>query len=151
MRKIILLILLIVSMSISTFSADKKFEKYSGGSITYNEMISSPKVVLFLWTTSCPYCREELKKINLEPNISQYAKFYFVDLGEERADVGRLAKSLKLKGHIVENIILDKDIDIAERFSVVGVPTFIYLRNGKIVSQGYYFDESALKNIFGNE
>ncbi|MFA5270903.1 MAG: redoxin domain-containing protein [Candidatus Omnitrophota bacterium] len=151
MSKKILLLLLFLSTSVCVFAAADKFEKYSGGTISYNEIIASPKVVFFLWTTRCPYCRDELKKMNLEPNISQYAKFYFVDIGEKSQDVERMVKSLKLKEDIFSNIILDKDAQMVERFSIIGVPMFIYMRNGKVVDRGYYFDESILKNNFSNE
>jgi thiol-disulfide isomerase/thioredoxin len=150
-NKKLLLLLLFLSASICGFCADNKFEKYSGETISYNEIIASPKVVLFLWTTRCPYCRDELKKMSLEPNISKYAKFYFVDIGEEHRDVEKVVRSLKLKEDISANIIFDKNAQIAEKFSIIGVPTFIYMRNGKVIDRGYYFDESVLTNVFDNE
>jgi thiol-disulfide isomerase/thioredoxin len=133
------------------FGADEEFGTYSGGAIPYSEIISTPKVVLFLWTTRCPYCREELQKMNSEPNIYHYAKFYFVDVGERYSDVKRMAKSLKLKEHISENIIFDKNAYLAEKFSIIGVPTFIYMRNGKVIDKGYYFDEDTLKEVFRDQ
>lgn len=151
MKKKILLLLLFFSLSVCAFASDEKFEKYSGETITYNEILSSPKAVLFVWTTRCPYCREELQKMNLDRNISKYAKFYFVDVGERHQDVEKVVKSMKLKDHISTNIIFDKDAKIAEKFSIIGVPTFIYMRNGKVVDRGYYFDESILKTVFSNE
>jgi len=150
-KKKILLLLLFLSASICVYATAEKFEKYSGDAISYNEILSSPRVVLFLWTTTCPYCREELKKINLDPSISKYAKFYFIDIGERHQDVERVVKSLKLKDHISKNIIFDEDASIAEKFSIIGVPTFIYMRNGKVVDRGYYFDESMLKTVFSKK
>ncbi|MFA6281647.1 MAG: TlpA disulfide reductase family protein [Candidatus Omnitrophota bacterium] len=150
-KKILLLLLASFCLSISAFAAPEKFEKYSGEAVTYDEILSSPKVVLFLWTTRCPYCREELQKMNLDYTISKYAKFYFVDIGERRQDVEKVVKSMKLKEHIFANIIFDKDAKMAEKFSIIGVPTFIYMRNGQVVDQGYYFDESILKTVFRNE
>ena len=151
MKRKILLVLLFISMSIHVFGADEKFETYSGDGISYSEIMSAPKVVLFLWTTRCPYCREELQKMNSEPNLSHYAKFYFVDVGEQQNDVKRMVKSLKLKSHISENIIFDKNAYLAEKFSIIGVPTLIYMRNGKVIDKGYYFDEDNLKKVFRDQ
>jgi hypothetical protein len=65
--------------------------------------------------------------------------------------VEKFANSLKLKEEIKRKILLDPDAFSVERFSVIGVPTFIFLKNGEVISRSYYLDERISREIFKDE
>lgn len=150
MKKIFILFIL-SCLVLQGFTAEKVFKTLDGTPVSYSSILGQGNTVLFIWTGHCPYCINELKVMNKNENIGKIANFYFVNVGESVSSVSRIAKRIKLKKHITANIILDKDAIIAHDFSIIGVPTFIFIRNGKIIARDYYFDEDTLKKIFKNE
>ncbi|MDD5196545.1 MAG: peroxiredoxin family protein [Candidatus Omnitrophota bacterium] len=105
-------------------------------------------VVLFFWTTWCPYCRTELKRLNAE-----FA-------GLEKASVAVLAINIGEPKYKVENfvqsrnlgftVLLDRDSLVAEIYDLLGVPAYFVINSaGQIVSMGSRFPGDILKELAG--
>ena len=102
-------------------------------------------VLLFFWTTWCPFCRKELNMLNTK--YASLAKdnvvVLAVNIGESPAALNAFLKSYQL----VFRMLLDKDSVAATNFNLVGVPTYILVnKEGAIVFQDNFFP-SAYKNL----
>jgi len=147
MKKIILLFVFLLSITVTSVLAEA-FYTLNGTRVSYELDIASGDTMLFIWTSRCPYCVGELREMNKNENICKYSKCFFVNVGETESAVKNIIKSLKIKESIVNNIIMDKSANLAGKFSIVGVPTFILLRDGKVLDRSYHFDENTVKRIF---
>ncbi len=147
MKKILLLLAVFLLVAPASVFAET-FEKLDGSSASYVLDIGSGESMIFLWTSRCPYCISELRAMNKNENICKYSKCFFVNIGETKSEVNRVVKKLKLNDHITKNIVLDKDAILAMKFSVIGVPTFILMRDGEILDRAYHFDEKTIKHVF---
>ena len=147
MRKIIA-ILIFLSAVTGAFALDEAFGTLSGARISYEQNIAQGDTMLFIWTSRCPYCISELSEMNKNEDICKYFKCFFVNVGEAEPAIKGVVNSLKLKNHISQNIIMDKSASLAGKFSIVGVPTFIFMRDGKVLDRSYHFDEATIKKIF---
>ncbi|MCK9614963.1 MAG: thioredoxin fold domain-containing protein [Candidatus Omnitrophica bacterium] len=147
MKKIIALFIFFSSMT-GAVALDEAFGTLSGARISYEQNIAQGDTMLFIWTSRCPYCISELREMNKNEDLCKYFKCFFVNVGEGESSVKEVVNSLKLKSHISQNIIMDKSASLAGKFSIVGVPTFIFMRDGKVLNRSYHFDETAVKQIF---
>jgi peroxiredoxin len=97
-------------------------------------------VLLFFWTTWCPYCQKELESLN-----SQYAditkdglKVFPVNAGEPADRVRTYAANHNL----IMPMLLDKDTAVSGSYNVFGVPTHVLINSeGKIVFQDNIFPQ----------
>lgn len=117
---------------------DFKLADLGGNLISLADYKAEKEVLLFFWTTWCPACRTELKRLNAmsgrlaENNLEVFA----VNVGEPKFRVENYA----VKNSIGLKILLDEDSDTAYAYDVLGVPTFIFIsRDGYVVSQGNSF------------
>ncbi|MCK9574171.1 MAG: hypothetical protein M0R20_07275 [Candidatus Omnitrophica bacterium] len=147
MKKIIALIIFFSSIS-GVFALDEAFYTLGLARVSYEQDIAQGDTMLFIWTSRCPYCISELRAMNKNENVCKYSKCFFVNVGETESNVKDVVRSLKLKSHISQNIIANKSASLVGRFSIVGVPTFIFMRNGKILDRSYHFDENTVRQIF---
>jgi peroxiredoxin len=137
-RKFRLFLLMVLVCSVLGFSqsalaGDIVLNDLNGRSVNLSSYKGKP-VILFFWTTWCPYCREELKKINLQS--SQMAQEGIVVLGinlkEADYKVQRFFKGYRLNF----KILLDKSALLADKYDLLGVPTYIFLNsNAEVVAK----------------
>jgi peroxiredoxin len=117
----------------------------NGSRVSLSDFKNQP-VMLFFWTTWCPYCREELKTLN-----AQYAQLQKdgiavlpINVGEDQSKVTTFAKSRNL----TVRIFLDKDTKVSGSYEVVGVPTYLLIdKEGNIRFQGHTFPQKELKGL----
>jgi len=91
-------------------------------------------VILFFWTTWCPYCRGELKNLN-----QQYAQItkegivvLAVNVQESEYKVKRFFAGYTLNF----KVLLDKSGLLSNDYDLLGVPTFIFLdQSGRVISR----------------
>ena len=100
--------------------------------------------ILFFWTTWCPYCRKEIKVLN--QMYSQLAKdgvvIFGINIGETSYKVKRFFRDYALN----LRILLDEDGKAADKYDVIGVPTYIFLdKSGRILSQANKLPEDYKK------
>jgi len=82
-------------------------------------------VLLFFWTTWCPYCREELKGLKDQQAALTTAgvELAIINVGESVGQVSRFVEKLGLSSPVY----LDEDQSLADQYRVMGVPTFILI------------------------
>jgi len=147
MKKISALFMVFISiLMLSAFAAS--FYTLNGTRISYESDIASGDTMLFVWTSRCPYCIRELRDMNKNENICKYSKCFFVNIGETDSAVKKAVKSLNLREDIANNVIIDTSAILAEKFSIIGVPTFILMRDGKVLDRAYHFDDSTIRKTF---
>lgn len=89
------------------------------------EYLGKQPVVIFFWTTWCPHCRRQISHLEKESaKISQAgAALILVDIEEDAIDVVRFLKGINSP----LDSLLDEDSEVAGKYSVVGVPTFVVI------------------------
>lgn len=91
-------------------------------------------VLLFFWTTWCPYCREEIIMLNrLAPQMQKEGiEVFAVNVGEPDNKVF----SFVGKNMLTLRVLLDRDGMAADNYDVFGVPTYIILdKAGEVASR----------------
>lgn len=101
-------------------------------------------VILFFWTTWCPYCREELKI--LKEKYAQLAvdgwELFAVNVGESANKVDAFVKNYSLPF----KVLLDKSTSVVKSFGVRGVPTYVFIdRDGRVKATEHYFPSEEIK------
>lgn len=103
-------------------------------------------VLLFFWTTWCPFCGIELKALNDMYNrlTEDGLEVLAIDVGESAEKVRGFLKNY----HPNYKVLLDKDGTVAESFGLLGVPTYILInKKGNIVFQGHTFTQQKYKEL----
>ncbi|MDD5729716.1 MAG: TlpA disulfide reductase family protein [Candidatus Omnitrophica bacterium] len=103
-------------------------------------------VLLFFWTTWCPYCRQEMSVLN--EKAAQLAKdgvsILPTNVGENAAKVRNFVNSRKIN----LRVYLDEDTVAAKSFDVLGVPTYVLINSkGIIAFKGHTFPNEYGKMI----
>lgn len=103
-------------------------------------------VILFFWTTWCPYCRKELKELNsmqselLKDGIQVAAINVDEPLDKVRKFFGNTPFSYR--------VLLDTDTKVADAYGILGVPTYFLInKDGRIVFANHYFPEKEYKDL----
>ncbi len=94
-------------------------------------------LILFFWTTWCPYCIEELQ--DLERRYlsfkSEGIELLSINIGESKERVLRFLKRLKINFPI----LLDRDQKVSLQYDILGVPTYILInKHGEIKFYGHH-------------
>ena len=89
-------------------------------------------VLLFFWTTWCPFCQRELNV--LKDMYGTLAKdgveVLAIDVGEMPDKVDALVKSYNLSFRV----LLDKDSGVANSYGVMGVPTYVLVNQDGFIA-----------------
>ncbi len=108
-----------------------------GAPVNLSRYIGKP-VILFFWTTWCPYCRDELKILNRQAALMAKEGIVVigVNLSESQSKVQRFFKGYWLNF----KMLLDKNGLLADKYDLMGVPTYVFLnKEGKEISQAHSF------------
>lgn len=98
-------------------------------------------LILWFWTTWCPFCRKDIAKLN---NIHPELKLSGIELLAIDVDEPKERLNKFLKTYPVDfKVLQDKDARCAFSYDIIGVPTYILIdRKGKIrVIQNYFPEE----------
>ncbi|MBP7836018.1 MAG: TlpA family protein disulfide reductase [Candidatus Omnitrophica bacterium] len=117
--------------------------------ISLSDYQGKQAVVLFFWTTWCPYCRTELKTLNAEfANLAKDSiALLAINVGEPKYKVENFVNSRNLSF----TVLLDRDSLGAEAYDLLGVPAYFVIdRSGRIVSEGSRFPKGILKELADN-
>ncbi len=129
-----------------TTELDFSLRDLQGNKITLSDFRHRKSVILFFWTTWCPFCRRELDKLNqIYPAlISDNIELLAINVEEAEYRVKRFLKT----NLAVFPILLDLDAAVAEAYGLVGVPTFVFINKiGKVVFQDHYFPQNTYKRL----
>ncbi len=149
--KRIVLILMFLCFLTPSFAAEIIFDALDKEGISYEKLISQENTILFIWATWCPSCRRELEKLSKERIFFEGINVWYVDIGEKASTVRSYATAKKLNDSIRDKIILDKKGYIAQKFSVTAIPTYIFFKDGQLVSKSYFLNDAVLEKVFGKE
>ncbi len=116
--------------------------------LQYKDLVSSSSTILFVWTTWCPYCRKELKNLLAQNIRLENISLYFVNIGERKSTVERFLRSLKVPVHLKEKIIIDVSGIVARKFSISGIPAYIFLKDDKVIWRSLYLDQDLINTLF---
>lgn len=103
-------------------------------------------VILFFWTTWCPYCRKELTTLNTRylELVRQGFELLAIDVGESSDKVDQAIKKYSLSF----KVLLDKTTSVAESYNVMGVPSyFVVDKKGNIVATEHTYPEAKIKEL----
>lgn len=151
MKKLIIGLVIFSCCLQPVFAREDRFSNLSGEVISYKQLIKSPKTIFLAWTVWCPYCRRELERIAQECSFFDDVEIYFINIGEKKSEVEKFADQLGLKDCIRQRIILDVNSDIASRLGIVGIPTYVFFKDGQSLQKTYFLDQEMLEEVFGSE
>ena len=103
-------------------------------------------VLLFFWTTWCPYCLQKIKMLNTESFTleRQGVDLLAVNAGESLDKVSRIAKNY----NVLFNILVDPKGTTADSYGVMGVPTFVLIdKKGNIRYKGNALPSDMIKAV----
>jgi len=114
--------------------------------VTLSSYKDRKPVILFFWTSWCPYCRKEINALN--KRYSQLAadgvELLAVNVGETPDKVDRIIKN----SSFLFTVLLDKNTDVAQEYNIMGIPTYVFIdRKGGIIFKGNSFVEEKYKEI----
>lgn len=122
-----------------------KLRDISKVSVALESYKNKKPVLLFFWTTWCPYCRKELKTLNenYQDLIKDGWEVLAINIGEHADKVAGFLKTRDLSF----KVLLDEDTLVANSYTILGVPTFVVVdKKGNIVFKDNYFPRNY-KNI----
>ncbi len=103
-------------------------------------------VILFFWTTWCPFCRKELQQLN-----TKYAELSKDGVGVVAINVQEHADKVKkfFENHPFSyRVLLDTDAKVTEAYGILGVPTYFLInKEGRIVFNDHYFPQKEYKEL----
>lgn len=150
----VLCLVLCINFSACSFSqenyenkkaADFSLQDLTGKNISLNNF-NGKGVILFFWATWCPHCQRALSQLDSEyKNIDASGiKLLAIDIGEPKT----IVEKFKLKYSIGYPILLDSDGEVAHKYGVLGVPTFIFIsKKGNIVSVTHALTDFNYKDV----
>ena len=103
-------------------------------------------VILFFWTTWCPYCRGELKQLNTMHTqfLQNSVELVAINVGEPADKIQRFARSYLFS----YRVLLDTDAEVAGAFGILGVPTYTLInKEGHVVFNNHYFPQKEYKDL----
>lgn len=114
-------------------ATDFTLKNLKGEDVNMTKVRDGKKAIIFFWATWCPHCRVALSELNnqKEAIMAKGIKLIIVDSGEEATEV-----MAHVKSHKVDlDILLDTDNAVAEKYNLVGVPTFIFINQDGLVQE----------------
>lgn len=127
-------------------SPDFKLQDLNQETVTLSNYRDKQVVLLFFWTTWCPYCRTELKVINdrYEKLAKDGLQVLAINVGESTSKVLNFTKRYNL----AFRILLDKDTTVASSYRILGVPTYILIdKRGYIRFEDNRFPQGKYKDL----
>ncbi|MGD9014878.1 MAG: cytochrome c biogenesis protein CcdA [Candidatus Omnitrophota bacterium] len=130
----------------SLSAPDFTISDLDGNKITLSEFKQKQPVVLFFWTTWCPFCLKELINLNqiYADAIFKDTQLLAININESRLKVRRFLERYQLDF----KILLDSDARVAYSYGVLGVPTFVLInKQGAVVFKDHFFPLNKYENL----
>lgn len=127
-------------LSASKFSIapDFKLQDLRENTVTLSSYRDKKPVILFFWTTWCPFCRTELKVLNdkYQDLTKDGFEVLAINVGEYAYKVDNFVKRYSP----TFGVLLDKDTAVAGAYELLGVPTYVVVdKQGYIRFKGHTF------------
>lgn len=127
-------------------SPDFTLRDLNQNTFTLSNYKNKQPVLLFFWTTVCPFCRQELRVLkDAYPELTKEGLVLVaIDAGESFSKVENFTKNYDLPFRV----LLDKDYAVAYDFGVMGVPTYVLVdKKGYVRFIDNYFPKEKYKSI----
>ena len=124
-----------------SMAGDFKLFSLSHKEYTLSSYKGKQSVLLFFWTTWCPFCQAEIKKISdrAQELTGKSVEVLVIDIGEPKDRVMRFMVDRKIN----LTALLDENSSVSNSYGVLGVPTFFLVdKQGKIIFEGNSFPEN---------
>lgn len=125
---------------------DFKLQDLSEDTIELSSFRDKNAVLLFFWTTWCPYCLREMKRLdnNLKELREKGIELIAINAGEPAFKVNRVVKNYDL----AFCVLLDRDSEVTEAYGIIGVPSFVLVdKKGYIRFRGNYFPDKEAERL----
>lgn len=129
---------------------DFTLKDLDGKEVRLAEFKGKQPVVLFFWTTWCPYCLRELRYLNsiYQNFISDDIVVLSINVQESKAKV----KKFISKNPTLLKVLLDSDGVVGYSYRLIGVPTFILInKKGEIVFKDHYFPIETYQRLLSDQ
>jgi thiol:disulfide interchange protein DsbD len=113
---------------------DFNLKDIDGNGTRLSEFENKKSVILFFWTTWCPYCIIKIREFNeVYPDLTaEDIEILAINVQEGES---RVTKFLR-KNPVVFKVLLDTDGDVSYCYGVRGVPTLVFInKEGQIIQQ----------------
>ncbi|MBP7215966.1 MAG: TlpA family protein disulfide reductase [Candidatus Omnitrophica bacterium] len=130
------------------FAPDFSLQDTRQDNVTLSEYKNKNPVLLFFWTTWCPFCQKEIRNLNSQYGslVKDGFEVIAINVGE-RADV---VESFISSFYLSFRVLLDKDTAVATQYGILGVPTYVLVdKEGKIIFKDNYFPQEEYKALIG--
>ncbi|MCX5707256.1 MAG: peroxiredoxin family protein [Candidatus Omnitrophica bacterium] len=114
--------------------------------ISLNNYKGKKGVILFFWTTWCPFCRNELSALNdaSKELVKDSLILLAINVGEPEYKVNNFIKSRKLN----LMILLDRDGEVADSYGLLGVPSYFLInKQGRVVFTSNHYPKEKIKEL----
>ncbi|MCX5696664.1 MAG: TlpA disulfide reductase family protein [Candidatus Omnitrophica bacterium] len=125
---------------------DFTFSDLSRNTVSLASFRDKQPVVLFFWTTWCPFCRKEIQALNTKyDNLKKDGwEILAVDAGED----ARKVESYRNANGIKLDLFLDQDMKITNALEVLGVPTYVIInKKGRVAAKVNSFSPDEYKYL----
>ena len=102
-----------------------------GKKVSLTQYRAGNSAIVFFWATWCPHCREQLTELSKSAASMQEKGIQVV-----LVDVGEAAKQVNAyvtKYEVPYEVFLDAESAVAESYSIIGVPTFLFIGKDGLV------------------
>jgi peroxiredoxin len=103
-------------------------------------------VMLFFWTTWCPYCQQEIKALDREQESLAAAdiRVFTVNAGERPAKV----RDFVNRANVSLQVLLDERGRVSDSYHIIGVPTFVLVdKQGGIIYTGSRYPAREVRKM----
>lgn len=124
---------------------DFKLRDLAQNTVVLNSFEDKP-VMLFFWTTWCPFCRKELRVLNEKYGelVKEGLEVLAINIEEKESTVNNFIR----RNAIILSVLLDEDAAVSQSYEILGVPTYILIdKKGYIVSESHSFPREYKKLI----
>lgn len=122
----ILFLISIFCLSFGCALADEmRLKELNGREVNLSAHIAKQPVLLFFWTTWCPYCRKEIKELDsLSAQLKKDGLLLFaVNIAEPSSRVEKFFRDYPPSF----GVLLDEEARLSGSYDIIGVPTYILL------------------------
>lgn len=103
-------------------------------------------VLLFFWTTWCPFCQKALSSLSdtYPELVKDGVEVLAINVGEPGSRVERAAQYYKLS----LPVLLDEQSTVIRSYGLLGVPTYILInKEGRVIFQDNYLPRRRLQDL----
>ncbi len=114
-----------------------------GKQVSLRRFLGKTPVLLAFWATWCPHCNAAVPDINrMHAELSPGGKLRILALDYRESE--RKVRAFIAEKKVGYTVLMDRRGDVARKFRVVGIPTYILIdRRGRVVYRGHELPEIA--------